>query len=156
MLVVQSNLSNTYQKLGRLEEATQLSRDVYCARVKLSGKENNDTLVAASNYAADLFLLQRFEEARSLLRKVIPVARRFLGESDDATLRMRWVYARAVYEDPAAALKDLRKVVKTLEELAPTARQVFGGAHPLTTTFDKSLRDARAVLAARETPSDAS
>ena len=83
---------------------------------------------------------------------MIPVARRFLGESDDATLRMRWVYARAVYEDPAAALKDLRKVVKTLEELAPTARQVFGGAHPLTTTFEKSLRDARAALADRETP----
>ena len=103
-------------------------------------------------YAADLFLLQRYEEARSLLRKVIPVARRFLGENDDATLRMRWVYARALYEDPDAALKDLRKVVKTLEELAPTARQVFGGAHPLTTTFEKSLRDARAALADRETP----
>ena len=138
--------------------ATTTAAGAPCAAAASAGSTSSPSGAAtqASNYAADLFLLQRFEEARSLLRKVIPVARRFLGESDDATLRMRWVYARAVYEDPAAALKDLRKVVKTLEELAPTARQVFGGAHPLTTTFEKSLRDARAVLAAREMPSEAS
>ena len=68
---------------------------------------------------------------------------------------MRWVYARALYEDPDAALKDLRKVVKTLEELAPTARQVFGGAHPLTTAFENSLRDARATLRVREAQGEA-
>ena len=40
------------------------------------------------------------------------------------------------------------------EEIEPTFRRVFGGAHPITEGVEKSLRDARAVLRARE-PSDA-
>ena len=32
--------------------------------------------------------------------------------------------------DPGATLDDLREAVATLEETAPTARRVFGGAHP--------------------------
>ena len=39
-----------------------------------------------------------------------------------------------------------------LEELERTARRVLGGAHPDTMGIEKSLRYARAVLHARETP----
>jgi hypothetical protein len=39
-----------------------------------------------------------------------------------------------------------------LEELERTARRVLGGAHPLTSAIEYELRDARAALAARETP----
>ena len=59
----------------------------------------------------------------------------------------------ALYEDPDATLDDLREAVTTLEEIEPTARRVFGGAHPLTKTIVETLRDARAALRARETPS---
>ena len=38
----------------------------------------------------------------------------------------------------------------TLEEIARTARRVFGGAHPTTTGIENSLRNARAALRARE------
>ncbi len=48
---------------------------------------------AANNYAESLRDLQRFEEAKSLLRKIMPVARRFLGESNVITIRMRSNYA---------------------------------------------------------------
>ena len=58
----------------------------------------------------------------------------------------------ALYEDPDATLDDLREAVTTLEEIEPTARRVFGGAHPLTKTIVETLRDARAALRARETP----
>ena len=34
----------------------------------------------------------------------------------------------------------------TLEEIEPIARQVFGGAHPLTSAIEDDLQDARAAL----------
>ena len=96
--------------------------------------------------------LKRFEEAKSLLRKTMPVARRVLGESHDLTLRMRWSYAAALYEDNGATLDDLREAVTTLEDTARTARRVLGSAHPVTKEIEKSLQNARAALSARETP----
>ena len=87
-----------------------------------------------------------------LMRKTIPVARRVLGESHELTLRTRWVYARAFYNDDSATLDDLREAVTTLEELVIIARRVYGGAHPLTARNEGDLRNARAALRARETP----
>ena len=43
----------------------------------------------ASNYANTLIHLERFEEARALLRKTVPVARRVLGKSHEGTITMR-------------------------------------------------------------------
>ena len=108
------------------------------------------TLNAAANYAASFYALDRFEEARSLLRKTIPVARRVLGEAHEITLGMRQNYAMSLYQDPASTLDDLREAVTTLEETERTRRRVFGGAHPLTTGIDVPLRKARARLRARE------
>ena len=113
------------------------------------GEENKHTLQTAYNYAATLKDLRRFEEARSLMRKTIPVARRVLGENDDLTLSMRTTYARALYRDAAATLDDLREAVTTLEETARTARRVLGGAHPLTAGIERCLLKARAALRAR-------
>jgi len=45
------------------------------------------------------------------------VGRRVLGENHDLMLMMRWVYARALYMNPAATLDDLREAVSKLEEL---------------------------------------
>ena len=44
----------------------------------------------------------------------------------------------------------------TLEEIEPIARQVFGGAHPLTEGIESHLRKSRAALRARETLSSGS
>ena len=88
-----------------------------------------------------------------MLQKTMPVARRVLGDSHDLSLKMRWNYARALCEDPAATLDDLREAVTTLEDAARIARRVFGASHPLTTGLEYNLRDARAVHDARETPS---
>ena len=99
-----------------------------------------------------IFSLKRFEDAKALLRKLLPVARRVVGEGHDITLRMRINYAMALYDDPDATLDDLREAVTTLEETARTGRRVLGGAHPLVGAFEKALRDARSKLRARETP----
>ena len=56
----------------------------------------------------------------------------------------------ALYSDDAATLDDLREAATTLEEIEPIAQRVFGGAHPTARTMEKSLRNARAALRARE------
>jgi len=149
MLAVQSNLSDTYQKIGRLEEALQMKRDVYSGWLRLN-EEHENTLIAANNFAALLHKIDRFEEAKALMSKTIPVARRVLGEGNRITLAMRWMYAQTLYLDDAATLHDLREAVTTLEDLERIARRVLGGAHPFTGKFESVLRDARAALAARE------
>ena len=106
----------------------------------------------ANNYAVCLVSLRRFEEAKALLRKIIPVAPHVLGESHETMLRMRWNYAGALYEDDGATLGDLRTAVTTLEETGRIARRVLGGAHPITEGIEGDLRNARAALGARETP----
>ena len=155
ILYVQSDISNVYQALGRVDECLSLRRDVYSGWLKLLGEENEMTLQTANNYAISLIDLRRFEEARILMRKTMPVAKRVLGESRDLTFRMRSLHARALYTDPGATLDDLREAVAELEETERTARRVLGGAHPLTMVIERALQNARATLRARETPSPA-
>ena len=83
ILIVQSNLAVTYQELQRLEEASSMQRDVYSGRLKLHGEEHERTLGAALNYATTLVQLRRYAEAKAVLRRTIPVARRVLGENND-------------------------------------------------------------------------
>ena len=94
--------------------------------------------------------LKRFEEAKSLMHKSIPIARRVLGESHETALRMGWVYAAVLYNDPGATLEDLREAVTTFEDIGRIARRVLGGTHPYFLGIEKSLRIARAALRARE------
>jgi hypothetical protein len=152
IVVLQSNLAHTYEKLGRLEEALPLRRDVFFGFLKLCGIEHEDTLGAAYNCATSLLALQHFGDVKSLLRDIVPVARRTLG-SHELTLRIRWLHAEALYKDPAATLDDLREAVATLEEIERIARRVLGGAHPLTEAIEHNVEKSRAALRARETPS---
>ena len=94
--------------------------------------------------------LQRFKEAKRLLRKEMPITRRVLGECDSITLKTRWLYAMVLYQDPAATIDDLRESLTEHEEMERIARRVFGGAHPLTSVIEASLRNSRTVIRARE------
>ena len=149
ILRVQNNLASTYQQLGRVEQALCMRRDIYSGRLRLQGEEHRETFLAALNYAISLVHLRRFEEAKSLLRKTVPVARRVLGESDRLMLTMRANYAAALCRDDSATLDDLREAVTTLEDAGRIARRVFGGEHPVTTGIEDTLHDVRAALRAR-------
>ena len=106
----------------------------------------------AFNYATSLVQLKRYEEAKSLLRESISVARRVGRDDSEVSIRMRALYAQALYKDLGASLDGLREAVKTLEDTEPIARRVFGGAYPLVVQVERALRDARTLLRARETP----
>ena len=129
-----------------------MRRDVYTGWLKLYGEEHRQTILAANNYAHSLVKLERFEEARSLLRKTVPVARRVLGDSHDLTIQMRARCARALYKDTGVTLDDLREAVTMLEDTERVARRVLGGAHPITSGIERQLRASRAALHSSEAP----
>ena len=156
MLGVQGNIASTYEALGRIEPALRMRRDVYSGTLKHCGEQHEDTLIEANNYADALVNLERLEEAKSLLRRTRPVARRVLGESNVITLKLLWVHAQTLYKDDSATLADLRGLVNTLEDSGRIARRVFGGAHPVVAGTQYHLVQSRAALAARETPSPGS
>ena len=143
LLVTQSNLAATYSALGRDEEALQIERDVYSDHLRLDGEEDEETIIAANNYAASLRDLHLFEEARSLLRKVIPTAQRVLGEDHYLTLLLKKKCAQSLYRDDGATLDDLREAVTTLEDTERIARRVLGGAHPTAVRIEQALRAVR-------------
>ena len=150
ILVAQGNLACTYKQLGRCDQALRVRRDVYSGRMKLNGEEHKLTCGAAGNYATSLTSVKRFKEAKSLLCRKLPVARRVLGEGDETTLRMRWNYGGALYKDDGATPNDLHESVATLEETTRVARRVLGGEHPLTKGIEGDLRNARGALRTSE------
>ncbi|CAH0378750.1 unnamed protein product, partial [Pelagomonas calceolata] len=139
ILAVQNNLANTYYRLGQEDRALRMRQEVYSARLKFSGEEHPSTLRAGYNYADTLSRLERFEEAKSLLLKIIPVARRVLGENEEVVLRMRANYAGALVNASGATLDDIREAVTTLDVVARIARRVLGGAHPITEAIEHNL-----------------
>ena len=104
-------------------------------------------------HASSLAQLHRFEEAKALLRRTIPVARRALGASHIATLKLRWIYAQMLYKDAAVTLDDISEAVTTFQDVERIARRVLGGANPTTVDIEGALQTARAHLRrrARET-----
>ena len=55
----------------------------------------------------------------------------------------------SAYRDDGATLDHLHMAVAALEKIAPTARRVFGGAHPTTIWVEAALENARAALYVR-------
>ena len=143
ILQAQNNLANTYEVLGRRNEALSMQREAYAAKLKLYGEENIRTIGGAYNVANALLKIDRFEEGKALIRKLTPVARRVLGESHDLTLRIRTCYAISIYGDDSATHDDLREAVNTLDDSERIARRVLGGAHPLTKAIEQSLVETR-------------
>ncbi len=121
-----------------------MRKDTYSRTSNLMGEEHRETLHEACNYALSLLSLKHLEEAKSLFRKVIPVARRVQGDNDENTIRMRWYFAVALYQDEGASLDDLREAATTLEDTARTARRVLGSSHPTTEDIEDALRLSRA------------
>ena len=86
-----------------------------------------------------------------------PVPPPLIPSTVDITLIAKQYYAETLYNNVNAGasrrpLDDLREAVTTLEDVERTARRVFGGANPISESAETSLQNARAALAARETP----
>ena len=87
--------------------------------------------------------------------KSLPAARRGLGESNELTLKMRSIYAQALYMDDGATLDDFREAVETLEDATRIARRVLGATNPITDGIERQLRASRVALSDASTITDA-
>ena len=75
--------------------------------------------------------LRRFEEAKSLLRKTIPVARRVFGGESGRVLSLREDLCRATLAGDSSS-KEKRKALQMLEDTVAALRRLFGLLHPET------------------------
>ena len=135
-----------------------LRREVYSGWLRLHGEEHEVTLTSAGNYGESLVNLGRFE-AKSLLRKLMPVARRVLGESDGVTLKMRWSYARGALQSRRRhARRSPRGRGRRLRRLNRTRGDVLGSAHPFAAQIERNLHthEPRSATAMATSTPDAS
>ena len=102
ILGIQTNLGARVETLDGMNEALNMFRDVYSGRLKLEGEESLETLGSANNLAAAAKVLAHFQEAKALLRKSTPVARRILGENHLLTLMMKKSYGEVLCRKPTA------------------------------------------------------
>ena len=104
----------------------------------LFGEEHPPTLTAANNYAISLLELERFEEAKRILHRLVPVAQRVLGTENDHTLSMREDLSRATLEGESSA-KEKREALRMLKDTVAVMRRVLGPAHPDTLRVQREL-----------------
>jgi len=147
MLISLGNLASTYQSIGRREEALRIRREVYSGNLRLYGEQDEKTIRDANNYAVVLLSLQLFGEAKRLVRKAIPNARRTLGAEHDLTLNFRDIYGRSLFLDPSASRDDVAEAIEIFVDVQRRAWRVFGPKHPNWTHFPKLLEGAREKLA---------
>ena len=127
----------------------RIERDIYSGRLKLNGEEHEEpSQQPTTTRTPFVYLRRRGEEAKTLLRKMIPVARRVLGERNELTLRRGGITrSGSICKDTAATLDNrLRDAVTTLEDLTEQiARRVLGGAHPLVGDDPSTFQPARSA-----------
>ena len=149
ILAVQTNIAYTLSLLDRDEEALEIERTIYRKQKASYGIENVGTTKAALNLSVTLGNLNRFEEARALAQKTIPVAQRTFGPDHDLTLCLRRNYIQAVYDDPKSSLADLRRAETTLKDVYRRAQRVFGTSHPETAICETMMSKLNETLAER-------
>ena len=112
VFIAQGNLANSYQFLGRLEEAMSLRRDVYSGCLKLNGEVHEETLRAANNYSL-------YENPGATLDDL----REAVTTLEDAERTMRRVFggAHPTTVDIGECLQESRVALRTREAAASSA-----------------------------------
>ena len=87
--------------------------------------------------------LRRFKEAKRVLRKVVPVARRVLGNHHELTLSICEDLCRATLLDGGSSANEKRDALKMLEDTLGVMRRVLGPQHPETQRVQGSLHSYR-------------
>ena len=147
-----------YCSLTCLIESNRSGHEFFCNTVQrcggaeqfhADGKYEEAVEVAVAKCADDTkgqtCYIDVIREVVTTLTEIERTARRVLGDGHPTTVNI----ARFLQ----IALRDLHNAVETLAETERSTRRVLGSAHPVTAGIEAELRDARATLAASETPS---
>ena len=148
MLIIQSNLANSYATLGRFEEALRITRDTYARGSELLGRDHEYTLISARNLASTLVDdLRQFDEAKAFLLDRMPESIRALGKDHATTYALQRMYAQCLYQNADASQDDVTAAIAQLEDLDRKITRTYGTAHPQTDTTRFFLAEARETLA---------
>ena len=151
ILGAQSNLANTYNQLGRFEEALRVRRDVYSGSLRLTSIDARQcTLVAALNLSTSLVNNRKFAEARAFIRDQMALAKRVHGSDHPTTLDFQWGYARVFILDNDATAEEIAEAAAILEKTLKIAQRVLGREHPSTGYYRHALEIAREQIALRQ------
>ena len=123
-----------------------MRREIFADGSRLYGTDDSDVILDAEKLVESLIEANLFKEAMSLLRDMIPTARRVLGEGNKFTLYLRAHYARAIYRNMNSS-RDVHEAVAILEDVLLTSRRVLGNQHPHTEEFLVNLETAHMRLA---------
>jgi len=147
ILVLQGNLANCLDNLGRRDEALVLEREIYARQMAVQGL-NKDSIISGLNLAASLGKSQLWDEAKALTRdRLLPAALQLLGADHHLTLTLNLNFAGALAQSPERTRDDLLEAETIMQDNVQRRRQVFGPAHPETLHAEAMLSQARALLA---------
>jgi len=118
-----------------------LSREIY-ARYNSRNPDASMACQAAVSLSAALACNELMDEAISLLRHKLPVARRCLGRDDRVVLKMTECLASnilLVADEAGMTREDLDECEALYKHVLKTMRQVLGTAHPDTQRIQGKL-----------------
>ena len=124
-----------------------MRRGIFADSLRLNGPDDEDTIIDALALVRSLINDHLYEEARTLVRDVLPRSRRTLGNGHYLTLDLQCEYACAISLDAKSPLGDVREAVAILEEAVRTIRRVMGAHHPDFAIYRGYLESARMRLA---------
>ena len=148
ILIMQSNLANTYSKIGRFEEALRMDREVYARFKLIFGNCHNCTLTAANNLVFQLLRQRKHAEAVSILREPLSDARRAFGDDHEMTLMLGSLLADSlVAPGTERTIDGLREAIVMREDICKRSRRLLGISHPHTERRQRALDSNRSALA---------
>ena len=106
-----------------------------------------DTILAGMNLSGSLVKGELYAEAKALLKTIIPISRRTLGDDHPITLNLRGCSAQAIYMDSRASNEERVDAVATCEDCVRISRRVMGPTHPRHLNLQDDLRRTRVTLA---------
>mmetsp|Transcript_26288 Transcript_26288/g.78913 ORF Transcript_26288/g.78913 Transcript_26288/m.78913 type:complete len:222 (+) Transcript_26288:3-668(+) len=143
VLHAQYDYANALLRFDRLDEGLCMLREIHEKRVALFGPEQRDSIGAANSLAIALVRLARFDEARAILKRQIPLARQLGGTQ---WVHAAGVFSRAVVEDDNCPTTELEEALTVMDDASRTARQTLGTAHPVAKALERDLGCIRARL----------
>ena len=147
LLTTRTNLANCLYLLGRTEDCLRMRREIFADSLRLNGPDDEDTIIDALALVRSLINDYLYEEARTLVRDVLPRSRRTLGNGHYLTLDLQCEYACAISLDAKSPLGDVREAVAILEEAVRTIRRIMGAHHPDFAIYRGYLESASMRLA---------
>ena len=146
--VAQKKLAECYFGSGQPDEALRLMRSVYTDGLRIFGPSSEDTFNAAEQLAGFLIRAsdEGFFEAKTLLRKHLPSARRTLAPDAEARIKLAKMYAVTIYihADQSDTCRDDRfEAVSILEKIVRVQRRKKGPNHPSTKHTQSILDEFR-------------